>query len=106
MNPSIEDLRVFLQQHPPAYDYKDATSLLDALFYFYTEQNPLETAQINHQFQQLDHLLSTLSIEDNNQMFMLTCSLCTSNAKQAFIYGVQVGYLLFSELFPNATQAV
>lgn len=98
MNPYIERLESFLEEQSPNFGYTDANSILDMLFYYYTDANPVDSAVIRCQFKDLDNVLSKLSWADSEQVFSLTVSLCTSHAQQAFTEGVHIGMRLFTEL--------
>ena len=50
------------------------------------------------QFEKMDTVLSQLSLEDNDAVFLLTVNLCGDYQKQAFLAGVHVGMRLFTEL--------
>ena len=103
MNRYIESLKTFLAEQSPNYGYADAKSLLDALFYYYTEVNPIDGTVIRCQFRKLDSALSKLSWEECNQVFSSTVDLCVSHSRQAFTDGIQVGMRLFTELQSGQT---
>ena len=103
MNRYIESLKTFLAEQSPNYGYADARSLLDALFYYYTEANPIDGTVIRCQFRKLDSTLSKLSLEECNQVFSSTVDLCVSHSRQAFTDGIQVGMRLFTELESGQT---
>lgn len=98
MNKYIEKLNSFLEQQTPNYGDDDVQSLLEMLHYYYTLANPVDIAVIHCQFKELDDILSKLSLADNNAIFSLTCSICTSHERHAFLEGVHVGLRLFVEL--------
>ena len=98
MNQYIENLKTFLGEQTPKFPYSDAKSILDMLYFYYADNNPVDSAVIRCQFSELDKVLSKLSLEDCDRVFLLTVDLCVSHAKQAFSEGVQVGMQLFTEL--------
>lgn len=98
MNRYIQNLRSYLEQQSPCFDYDDANSLLEMLYYCYTSVNPVENNKIRSQFEKMDTVLSQLSLEDNDAVFLLTVNLCGDYQKQAFLAGVHVGMRLFTEL--------
>lgn len=98
MNRYIQSLKSFLAEQAPAFVYDDANSILELLYYYDTEANPVDSAVIRCQFKALDGILSHLSWAENNEVFALTCSLCAAHTRQAFLDGVQVGLRLFAEL--------
>ncbi len=98
MNHYITSLKTFLAEQSPMFGYDDANSILEMLYYYYTENNPIDNAVIRCQFKDLDHALSKLSWSENEQAFSLAVSLCCSHARQAFLDGVHIGMRLFTEL--------
>ncbi|MBQ3146123.1 MAG: hypothetical protein IJB91_00155 [Oscillospiraceae bacterium] len=98
MNRYIANLKSFLAEQSPNFGYTDAKSLLDALYYYYTDANPIDGAVIRCQFQNLDNALSKLSWADCEQVYSHTVDLCISHSRQAFCAGVQIGMRLFTEL--------
>ena len=98
MNRYIENLKAFLAEQTPKFVYGDGQSVLDMLCFYYMDDNPVDGAVIRCQFSQVDKVLSKLSLEDCDRLFLLVVGLCTDHARQAFTAGVQVGMRLFTEL--------
>lgn len=98
MNYYIEKLKTFLAEQPPHYGYTDANSILEMLYCYYSEENPIDNAIIRCRFKELDNILCRLPLTDNDAVFSLTCKLCSSYEQQAFLEGIQVGMRLFEEL--------
>lgn len=98
MNRYIEKLKTFLSEQPLRCGDTDAKSILEMLYYYYSEDNPIDSAVIRCRFNELDHILCHLSLSDNNAVFSLTCKLCSTYEQQAFLEGIQVGMRLFREL--------
>ncbi len=98
MNRYIEKLKAFLSEQPLRCGDTDAKSILEMLYYYYSEDNPIDSAVIRCRFNELDHILYHLSLSDNNAVFYLTCKLCSAYEQQAFLEGIQVGMRLFREL--------
>ena len=98
MNRYIEKLKAFLAEQSPHYRYTDANSILEMLYCYYSEENPIDNAAIRCRFKELDNILCRLPLADNNAVFSLTCKLCSAYEQQAFWEGVQVGMRLFEEL--------
>ena len=105
MNRYIDNLKAFLAEQTPKFPYCDANSVLDMLYFYYTDSNPIDSAAIRCQFSELDNVLSKLSFEDCDRVFLLAVGLCLSHAKLAFTEGVQVGMCLFTELQPDNSDA-
>ena len=98
MNRYIENLKSFLKDQTPNYGYDDTNSLLEMIYYFYTVNNPIDNGRIRCQFWELDQILSKLTLDENNKMFMLVSQLCTDYERQAFLEGIHVGLRLFQEI--------
>ena len=98
MNKYIKKLNQFLEQQVPDYGFDDAQSLLEMLYCYYTQANPIDTAVIHCQFKELDDILSKLTLAENNAVFGLTCGVCAEYEKKAFLEGIHVGLRLFMEL--------
>ena len=103
MNSYIENLKSFLTEQSPNFGYTDAHSVIDALYYYYTEANPIDGTVIRCQFRKLDSMLSKLPLDECNQVFSSTVDLCISHSRQAFSAGVQIGMRLFTELQSGQT---
>lgn len=98
MNRYIENLKAFLAERTQKFAYDDAHSILDMLYFYYMDSNPIDNAVIRCQFSELYKVLSNLSFEDSDRVFSLAAALCGTHARQAFTEGVQVGMRLFTEL--------
>ena len=98
MNRYVEKLKTFLAEHPLYAEYVDASSILEMLYCYYSDENPIDSAVIRCRFKELDNILCHLSLPDNNAVFSLTCKLCSAYEQQAFLEGIQIGMRLFKEL--------
>ena len=98
MNPYIEKLNTYLNEHPPKYGYPSAQSILEMLYFYYTECNPMNTDTIKQGFSKLDRLMSHLTLKENDEVIYTLCDLCVQHERLAFIAGVNVGIRLSSEL--------
>lgn len=84
MNRRIENLKAFLAEQTPNFAYDDAGSVLDMLYFYYMDDNPVDNGVIRCQFSELDKVLSKLSFEDCERVFFLAVGLCVSHMRQAF----------------------
>ena len=98
MNRYIENLNALFAEQTLKSDHADANSVLDMLCFYYMDSNPVDSAVVRCQFRELDKVLSKLSLEDNDRIFLLAVELCVSHAREAFSEGVKVGMRLFTEL--------
>ena len=98
MNRYIEKLKEFLADQNPNYSCGDSQSLLEMLYYYYSTDNPIDSALIRCQFKELDDNLKCLSWDQCEAVFNTTCNLCSAFERQAFMEGIHVGLRLFKEL--------
>lgn len=98
MNPYIEALKRHLAEKPPDYGYADANSLLDILYYFYTELNPVDNSAIRQRFGELGEFLDGRTLEEQDRIFGLLCGIYEELERQAFFDGFYVGLRLAAEL--------
>ena len=82
---------------------KDANteSVLEFLYMAYAEEQGQDSAPIRQYSVDLDNRLQVLSLEKNNEIFAIVCSICSAYEKRAFMDGVQVATSLVLELQGN-----
>ena len=98
MNPYIVKLNEYLAAHPPNYGYRDVDNLLDMLYNFYSENNPINTIAIKQSFEKLEHFLDRFTLAECDCVLDTLSCLCSQHEEQAFRMGVQIGLRLFNEL--------
>ena len=98
MNKYIEKLKEFLGEQHPNNPHNDVNSLLDVLYYYYSEDNPIDSALIRCQFKEMDDSLKNLQWDQHEMVFATACNLCSSFEYQGFINGIHIGLRLFQEL--------
>lgn len=98
MNSYITHLKKQLLEQPLNYGYQDAKSLLDMLYCCYSENNPIGDSSIRKSFSVLDSYLSRLTLAENDLITDTVCDLCLQHERLAFLAGIRIGVLLFSEL--------
>ena len=76
----------------------DRMSVLEFLYMAYTEIQVKDPEEINRGFIDLDNHLESLSLDENNQIFQIVCSLCNAYEKRAFLDAIQIGAQLVLEL--------
>lgn len=64
----------------------------------YAETHEPDPPEIQSGFIELEELLKTLPLDDNNAVFNLTCRLCTAYERKAFLDGLQFGAELMLRL--------
>lgn len=98
MNPYIEKLKSYLADSPANSHWENAQSILELLYYIYTEHHPIENATILYQFRELDQLLQYFTLPEHDRFTNLLCDVCTEYSRQAFLTGFHVGFHLSAEL--------
>ena len=101
MDTYIQKLKNYIFEKQIHDAHVDADSILDMLYFAYMEDNPISEEPIKENFQHVDHILSQLSIENNDSLFLIIVKLCEDYAKSAFLSGIHIGVRLFLELSPN-----
>lgn len=89
-------LRKYLDQNPIAYT--DGDSLLEELYWCYTEANSFDNREIRTQFQAVYRSMPELSEERFDAIFGEVSTLSALLEKQAFQAGAKIGLRLAAEL--------
>lgn len=98
MNPYIEKLKAQFAENPPCYGYTDANSLLEMLYLWYTEWNPINSEAIQNHFRQLEDFICVRTGKEYDNTLDLITALCSLHEKLAFLEGIRVGFQLSTEL--------
>ena len=91
-------LQAYMDKHPFDPGDSDCEAVLDQLYQAYTESHESDPSEIRNGFKELDDLLGSLSLDDNNAVWNLCCQLCTAYENKAFIDGLQYGVNLILEV--------
>ena len=91
-------LQAYVDKHPFDPGDSDCESVLDQLYQAYTESHESDPPEIRDGFKELDDLLSSLSLDDNNAVWNLCCQLSTAYEHKAFMDGIKYGACLMREL--------
>ena len=91
-------LDTYIKNHTLDLGDSNCETVLDQLYQAYTESHESDPPAIKEGFKELDELLGSLPLDDNNIVFNLCCSLCTAYEQKAFVDGVQYGVRLALEL--------
>jgi len=81
MDKLVEVLQQYFAQDPP--DYGDAESVLDMLFWHYTEYNQIDNEKIKTQFAKLREYLN-LPPQEYDEVFYIVGDLCVEHSRLAF----------------------
>ena len=99
MDEIAQQLKAYIDTHPFDSGDSDCKTVLDQLYQAYAESHESDPPEIGDSFKELDKLLGTLPLDDNNAVFNLCCSLCTAYERKAFIDGLHYGAHLIHELY-------
>ena len=91
MDNIAQRLKAYIDAHPFDPGDGDWETVLDQIYQAYQESHESDPPDIRDGFRKLDDLLGHLSLEDNNAVFNLCCSLCTAYEHKAFLDGLQYG---------------
>lgn len=91
-------LASYMDKHPFDSGDSDCKTVLDQLYQAYAESHESDPPEIRNGFKELDDLLGSLSLDDNNAVWNLCCQLCTAYERKAFLDGLQYGAHLMQEL--------
>ena len=82
------------------YDFRSdrVSSVMDYLYVTYTEYKGRDPEAIDRGFKALDDYMEGISLDHNNKIFCLVCSLCDLYEERAFKDGLQLGAYLMLEL--------
>ena len=98
MKELIIRLRQYVADHPPNYGDGDCHSILDMLYYRYSECNRLDNAEIKAVFADLYQQMHGMSLREIDRIIDVVCTLCREHEKAGFVEGVKVGVQLGKEI--------
>ena len=98
MDNIAQRLKAYIESHPFDPGDSDCETVLDQLYQAYAESHESDPPEIRDGFKELDALLDSLPLNDNNAVWNLCCQLCTAYEHKAFIDGLQYGAHLMLEL--------
>lgn len=91
-------LAAYMDKHPIDLGDTDCETVLEQLYQAYAESHESDPPEIRDGFKELDDLLGSLPLDDNNAVWNLCCQLCTAYEHKAFLDGLQYGAHLINEL--------
>jgi len=97
MNEYVAVLRKYVAENPPSYG-SDAHSILDMLYYRYSECNRLDNSEIKAAFNNLYQQMHGMSLREMDRIIDVVCTLCREHEKAGFTAGTVVGALLIFEI--------
>ena len=103
MDNIAQRLKAYIESHPFDPGDSDCDTVLDQLYQAYAESHESDPPEIRDGFKELDALMGSLPLDDNNAVWNLCCQLCTAYEHKAFLDGLQYGAHLMNELFQEET---
>lgn len=89
----------FTEKHP---QFGDVDSVLELLYWLYTEYNNLDNDQIREKFSELRKLSSVHDQEGSksfsDSIFTVASELSLEYSRVSFVEGIRLGFMLFREL--------
>ena len=98
MDEIAKRLKAYIDTHPFDTGDSDCKTVLDQLYQAYAESHESDPPEIRDGFKELDSLMVSLSLDDNNAVWNLCCRLCTAYEHKAFLDGLRYGAYLICEL--------
>ena len=96
MQKYINTLREYCKQNPP--NHGNYQSLMELLYWTYTEYNPIDTQKLRNGFANLRSQFPYLSLHEFDPVFILVSDLCAEHERLAFCEGLRLGVTLMQEL--------
>ena len=93
-----KQLNAYIATHPFDSGDSDCETVLEQLYQAYAESHESDPPEIRDGFKELDNLLGSLPLDDNNAVWNLCCQLCTAYERKAFVDGLQYGAHLMFEM--------
>ena len=98
MDKIAKRLKDYIDTHPFDSGDSDCETVPDQLYQAYAESHESDPPEIRDGFKELDSLMGSLPLDDNNAVWNLCCQLCTAYEHKAFLDGLQYGAHLMLEL--------
>lgn len=96
MKTFLEKLNALLAENPP--NFGDSASALALLYEAYNEVNPMDSAQIKADFNELYQRMNGMELREMDRIIYPVCTLCRDHERAGFIEGIKVGIRLTQEL--------
>ena len=98
-----EAMKAYLETYPFDSGSDDCDTVLDQLYLAYANAHESDPPEIRKGFEELEELLHTLPLSDNNAVCDLCCRLCGAYERKAFLDGLLYGAHLILELRVEAS---
>ena len=94
----LQKLSAYIAEHPPVLHSEDTDTILDALFWAYSEAACSDGQAIQQYNENLNRLLNGLPAERVNTIIDTVNDLCWEHDRQGFINGFKLGMRLEQEI--------
>ena len=98
MKEYLQKLSAYIAEHPPVLHSGDADSILDVLFWAYSETSCADSQAVRQYNENLNRLLNGLPVERANTIIDTVNDLCWEHDRQGFINGFRLGMRLEQEI--------
>lgn len=92
-------LKAYIDTHPFDHGGSGCETVLDQLYQAYAESHESAPPEIREGFAELETVLESLPLDDNNAVFNLCRRISTEYERKAFKEGLQIGCHLLRELY-------
>ena len=95
----LNKLKQHMREHPDNF-YGDVDTLLELIYFHYTEYNPVETPEFKAVINPLEKTLRSLveTDEEADKYMNIVFELCCAYERQAYVEGIKLGARLTMEL--------
>jgi len=100
MQKYVNALQDHFKTNPP--DHGDAQSVINLLYWVYTEYNPIDNQKLRNGFAALRAQFPNLSLQEFDPVFTIVSDLCSEHEQLAFYEGLRLGVTLMQELRKTA----
>ena len=98
MEQFLQKLSAYVAEHPLVLHSEDADTILDALFWVYSEAACADCQAVRQYNDNLNRLLNSLPTERANTIIDAVNDLCWEHERQGFINGFRLGMRLEQEI--------
>ena len=94
----LRKLSAYIAEHPPVLHSDDADTILDALFWMYSEAACADGQAVLQYNENLNRLLHGLPAEHSSTIINTVNDLCWEHERQGFINGFKIGMRMEQEI--------
>ena len=94
----LQKLSSYIAEHPPVLHSEDADTILDALFWVYSETSCADRQAVRQYNENLNRMLNGLPAERVNIIIDTVNDLCWEHERRGFINGFKLGMRLEQEI--------